>query len=298
MSNSKKKKESRRKAERRAKRKKSIAILVGGAACLVLVFAAAWVIFYNIGFSIRSHQDYSVGLNEDGTITGIAASNFVKLCDLDAMTFSEKELVPSDEDFDNYLVAFMAQFGLTPEDFDDAFVEEYYSSLATSAEDFKEQYKEEQKQSNLDTAILNYLGDHCTIDTYPEAYVQGLMGLLKGVDENQYEMMNRSAESSSGKKVYSSFREYTGYDNKEYYASLRWKAEQNATVALILQAIMEQEKIEVNEEHYSRVLSSYGIAEEYASTLEDAYGRGFLHQAAIRFAVMDYLKEKAVIEKE
>ena len=122
------------------------------------------------------------------------------------------------------------------------------------------------------------------------------MGLLKGIDIDQYNAYNNYYKSTMGSETYKSLQEYTGLDKKEYYASLRTQAENNADANLIYQAVYEDANLTVTEEHKNLVLQSYGVTEQYYQNLVDTYGEGFLNQAAIRFAVLDYVKGLVTIE--
>ena len=79
-------------------------------------------------------------------------------------------------------------------------------------------------------------------------------------------------------------------------AGLRTQAENNADANLIYQAVYEDANLTVTEEHKNMVLQSYGVTEQYYQNLADTYGEGFLNQAAIRFAVLDYVKGLVTIE--
>ncbi|MBR3040393.1 MAG: FKBP-type peptidyl-prolyl cis-trans isomerase [Lachnospiraceae bacterium] len=180
--------------------------------------------------------------------------------------------------------------------FDDDFVKEHFSNEASTAKEYIQNYKDSKFEENLTTYVQNYLLDNSRILDYPESYVKGLMGLLKGIDIDQYNAYNNYYKSTMGSETYKSLQEYTGLDKKEYYASLRTQAENNADANLIYQAVYEDANLTVTEEHKNLVLQSYGVTEQYYQNLVDTYGEGFLNQAAIRFAVLDYVKGLVTIE--
>ena len=180
--------------------------------------------------------------------------------------------------------------------FDDDFVKEHFSNEASTAKEYIQNYKDSKFEENLTTYVQNYLLYNSRILDYPESYVKGLMGLLKGIDIDQYNAYNNYYKSTMGSETYKSLQEYTGLDKKEYYASLRTQAENNADANLIYQAVYEDANLTVTEEHKNLVLQSYGVTEQYYQNLVDTYGEGFLNQAAIRFAVLDYVKGLVTIE--
>ena len=274
MGEAKKKKQNRKAAAKKAQRKRSVALILGLMAVLVAVSVCIWIVVYRISFTVKEHGNYSVGLNDDGTIIGFDASN-IKMCDYSKINIPEEDIVPSEEDIDSAIASMMEAQGLKAEDLTDAFVQAYMPDMGSTVKEYRETYKERQKEVNLERYLLTYLNEHCEVKGYPEGYLEGLMGLIKKLEPNE------------------------NFSGKEYYALLRVKAQRNANQASILQAVYEKEGLTISEANKDRVLNAYGVDKKYASTLEEKYGKGFLNQAAIEFAVLDYLKENAVnIEKE
>lgn len=273
MGEAKKKKLGRRALQNKKKRQKSLALILGLSAGFIALMVCIWIIADRITFSVKETDDYSVGLNDDGTIIGFNKDE-VQLCDYSSIELEEENLMPSDSDVDSYIASMMEAQGLTADSFTDAFVMAYMSDMGSTVEEYRESYKKKQYDVNIEKAILTYLNEKSEVKSYPKGYLEGLMGLIKTIEPN------------------------SDFSRKEYYALLRVKAERNAKQASVLQALYETEGLTVSEANKDRVISAYGVDKKYYSTLTEKYGEGFLNQAAIEFAVLDFLKERIVIKEK
>lgn len=273
MGEAKKKKLGRKALQNKKKRQKSLALILGLSAGFITLMVCIWIIADRITFSVKETDDYSVGLNDDGTIIGFNKDE-VQLCDYSSIELEEENLMPSDSDVDSYIASMMEAQGLTADSFTDAFVMAYMSDMGSTVEEYRESYKKKQYDVNIEKAILTYLNEKSEVKSYPKGYLEGLMGLIKTIEPN------------------------SDFSRKEYYALLRVKAERNAKQASVLQALYETEGLTVSEANRDRVISAYGVDKKYYSTLKEKYGEGFLNQAAIEFAVLDFLKERIVIKEK
>lgn len=267
-----KQKKTGKKAAKKKQRRQSAAVILGLLAGVVVLGIVIWIVVYNLSFEVKEHGNYSVGLNADGTIIGFDREA-VNLCNYSEIPVNKEDLTLSDEDVDEYIKSLMETQGLTADDFTDAFVLAYLSDMGSNVEEFRETYKEQKYEDNLEKYLLTYLNEHSEVKSYPDGYLKGLMGLIKSIEPNN------------------------GFSRKEYYALLHVKAERNAKQSSILLAIFEDEGLAATEKNTDRVLKAYGVDKKYYSTLVEKYGDGFLNQAAIEFAVLDFLKEKVVIKE-
>ena len=183
-------------------------------------------------------------------------------------------------------------------EFNDEFVKEFYSDEASSADEYIKKYREEQEASKKESFLKTYISENCFVTEYPKDYIKDLMELNKGMDIEQYNNYNNYYVSNYGSPLYATFDDYTGLDRKEYYASLRTKADNMADTALVYQAIFVQEGLEIQDKDLERVRKDFGIEEEYMPQLIEAYGQGYVNQMAIQYAVLDFLKDRIVITKE
>ena len=182
-------------------------------------------------------------------------------------------------------------------EFNDAFVKEFYSDEASDADAFIKKYREEQELSKKENFLKSYISENCFVTDYPKDYIKDLMELNKGMDIEQFNNYNNYYVSNYGSPLYATFDDYTGLDRKEYYASLRTKADNMADTALVYQAIFVQEGLEIKEKDLERVRRDFGIEEEYMPQLIETYGQGYVNQMAIQYAVLDFLKDRIVISK-
>ena len=182
-------------------------------------------------------------------------------------------------------------------EFNDAFVKEFYSDEASDADAFIKKYREEQELSKKENFLKSYISENCFVTDYPKDYIKDLMELNKGMDIEQFNNYNNYYVSNYGSPLYATFDDYTGLDRKEYFASLRTKADNMADTALVYQAIFVQEGLEIKEKDLERVRRDFGIEEEYMPQLIETYGQGYVNQMAIQYAVLDFLKDRIVISK-
>ena len=91
MGNTPDKKAKKKKAEQAAKMQKSIVTIVAVVMGLIIAGLIAWIVIYSTSFSIKETNDYSIGLNEDGTIEGVTAKDYVTLVDYKNITVKETE---------------------------------------------------------------------------------------------------------------------------------------------------------------------------------------------------------------
>lgn len=389
MGNTEEKKARKAKALKKAKMQKSIVTIVSIVVALAVVGCIAWVVIYALSFRVKETDNYSIGLNDDGMIAGVKATDYVTLCDYNNITAEYSELAPSDEAVQSYIdgilrdykaytmdlerevkmgdsinidyvgsiggvefdggstqgkgtdivvgqagfiddfeeqlcghkagdkfainVTFPEEYGnaevagkdavfqitingiYEEQEFNDEFVKTYLSEEARTADAFIQKYKDEEYEKNLNEFLQNYVNENSTVNSYPESYVKGLMALTKGSDINQYESYNQYYTNTYGQPMYNSFDEYTGLDKKEYYAQLRTQAEKLADQMLVYQAIYEDAGLTVTDKNVEDVFGSYGITDEFRPQMEETYGKGFLNQSAIMFAVLDYLKEHVTV---
>ena len=110
MGNTPDKKAKKLKAEQAAKMQKSIVTIVAVVMGLIIAGLIAWIIIYSTSFSIKETNDYSVGLNEDGTIEGVKATDYVQLCDYKNIVVNSSDVSISDEEVKTYTDSLLSQY--------------------------------------------------------------------------------------------------------------------------------------------------------------------------------------------
>lgn len=285
--NSEAKKAKRNKGQQKEKNRK-----IFKTACVVLgVIVAAGLItaavLYKTKYEIKSVENYSACLNDDGTIEGIKALDYVILPDLSNITVNYSDVAPSDAEIESmkeyFLSAYQAGEGA---EFDDAFVQEHFPQIATTADEFIKKYKEDTYSDQLTNYLTDYLVSNSVVSEYPEDYLKTVMGITKYCDEQD---LAKAKKQQPGLAV-SNPAAYKGLSNKEYEASLRQEAMLSVKSDLIAQALFEQEGLTITDEDIEKAITVLGGTKEYQSALEDNYGKGFLYQKAMTQCVIRYLK--------
>jgi len=182
--------------------------------------------------------------------------------------------------------------------FDDAFVKEHLSEYALTADAYRKYLEDEASSVALESYVQTYLSEHCMALSYPEEYVEIVMGKMKYTDQQEFEYMNEYYSAYFGSGMYKSLADYKGAENEmEYEAALRLRAQDSAEAHMILQAIYEEKGLVVTSEHLDSVMEELGSTSEFMTQMEEMYGKGYIYQLAIDEAVLEYLTENAVINK-
>ena len=103
MGNTESKKARKAKAAKKAKMQKSIATIVSIVVGLVVLGCIAWVVIYAVSFTVKETTNYSIGLDDNGMIHGVKATDYVTLCDYNNITAEYSDLAVSDEDLQSYI---------------------------------------------------------------------------------------------------------------------------------------------------------------------------------------------------
>lgn len=288
------KKAKRNKGQQRDKNRKIFKTLISVLAVLVLAGLIVAAVIYKTKYEIKSIDNYSEGLNDDGTIAGIDVFDYVKVADCSNIVVNYNEVAPSDAEIESmkqyFLSAYQAEEG---QEFDDAFVQAHFPEIATTADEFIKKYKEDTYQDQKTNYLSDYLVNNSTISEYPEDYLKIVMGITKYCDEQD---LAKAKKEQAGVTA-SNPAALKGISNKEYEASLRAEAMTSVKADLIAQALYEQEGLTVTDEDLSKALSALGVTKDYQSVIEGRYGKGYLYQKAITQCVLRYLQSVCIENK-
>ncbi len=182
---------------------------------------------------------------------------------------------------------------IAPE-FDDAFVKENYSTIASTAEEYKSYLKSKKSNEKLDTWVSEYLFENSTVTSYPEDYMGHLKSVQKYYDQSMHEYMNSFYSQMGYAGV--SFAEYVGKSEAEYDKSLDEAVQPLAKEYLIYQAILEQEGLTATEEEYIDYLETEGLTTDNFTADVEQFGKGYVMQEAIRLKVLETLKGYITVE--
>ncbi|MCR5847129.1 MAG: FKBP-type peptidyl-prolyl cis-trans isomerase [Lachnospiraceae bacterium] len=177
----------------------------------------------------------------------------------------------------------------TESEFDDDFVAENLSDVATTADGYIEYYKETVLSENMKNYLSKYIVDYSKVKSYPKKYMNTLKGVIKYNDECNYDTIKTSMEETY------TFEEYIGLSKKEYEASLSTKAMSMLDNELIIQAICEDANLTVTDADMAEFMDISGLGSTYYQSYEDTYGKGYMYQAGMTLTVFKYLEGLATI---
>ncbi len=183
---------------------------------------------------------------------------------------------------------------VTPE-FNDEFVKENLSDVASSAEDYKAYLKKTNFESSLSTYIRDYLTENTTVKSYPDDYVDQIKANYKYQEMSSYEYMNQLYAQYYGSSPYASFEDYTKMTEEEYDESLFEKVDPSVKLNLACQAIAEKEGITATLDEFKADFLKKGSTEDEYNNQLSTYGAPYLTQAMLFTKVIDYLSSEATI---
>lgn len=178
---------------------------------------------------------------------------------------------------------------VTPE-LTDEFVAENteYSTVAEYRQSIIDSYYDR----NLRSAISSSLSENSAVNAYPEKYIDN----LTKVYNDQYEKQLESYKQYFGSDLYGSVYEMAGYtDQASYDAMLRDRAREDTAYAMELEYIFKQSGLTNTEDEVRQYYADQGMSTDDIDSAVEAYGRGYLAQAALQSKAMDYLVENVTI---
>ncbi|MCR5032032.1 MAG: FKBP-type peptidyl-prolyl cis-trans isomerase [Lachnospiraceae bacterium] len=178
----------------------------------------------------------------------------------------------------------------TPE-FDDAFVQEYLSDYADTAEGYRQYLKDTNYDSKLEEAVTNYVSENSTAKKQYGPYLKAVRSLQKFINEQNLAYYSYMYQMYGMEFNYTSYQEYAGLNDMEYEKQLRSDAEKTATTVMAYQALFEKYGLSVSEEEYNAYVEELG-GEESASN----YGKGYIMQMLRQKKVTEHLKSIAVVK--
>ena len=175
-------------------------------------------------------------------------------------------------------------------EFNDAFVAENFSDIATTADGYKEYLKTTNELSNLQTYLTTYISENAKANSVDEGYLKYLKGIGKYEQESYYNSYNQTMMAYTGAPVYNSFSEYTGMSNAEFEDYLDEQCRTRAAVDMTYQYIFQDAGLTLEDGDYETK------AEQLGTTAFDTYGRKYITQMTLQDKVVSYLMENVTIQ--
>lgn len=179
----------------------------------------------------------------------------------------------------------------------DAFVQENYAEVASTADEYRAYVEDNFYREHLEEYLHNYIIDNSTINSYPSSYVKKLKALTKGSDEYNLAYTNQMFASYGMTSEYTNVWDTrTDIDNEiEYEHELTDRAKEIAKQALVYQAIYDKAGLSVDFDSIIAEMTE-SAGEEYVTSMKDTYGQGYMIQAEMQSVVLDYLADNATVQ--
>ncbi len=176
-------------------------------------------------------------------------------------------------------------------EFDDAFVAEYLSDYASTAEEYRQYLKDTNYDSALTEAISTYIEENSTAKKHYGPYLKAARSLQKYMNEQNLSYYSYMYQMYGMSFDYSNYQEYAGLSDIEYEKELRKQAKQTSNVVMAYQALFEKYALSVSDADYDEYVEKIGGEDAVAT-----YGKGYIMQAVRQDKVVEHLKSLAVVK--
>jgi trigger factor len=179
-------------------------------------------------------------------------------------------------------------------EFNNAFVKKNLSQYGNTVKEYKEEIKKTNEESNLATAVNNYVNDHISADSYPKDYLKHLKSLQMTMDQQEFDYMAQMYAAYGMTFDYADVMAYKQASSTEEYEKMLTEAAQKTCLTnMAYQELAAQAGITVTDEDYDAFLEENSVTEENQET----FGRAYLIQNyVLPEKVRDYLTEHATVE--
>ena len=179
-------------------------------------------------------------------------------------------------------------------EFNDAFVEKNLSQYGKTVEEYKEEIRKTNEESNLAAAVNNYVNDHISADSYPKDYLKHLKSLQMTMDQQEFDYMAQMYAAYGMTFDYADVMAYKQVSSTaEYEKMLTEEAQKTCLKNMAYQELAAQAGITVTDEDYDAFLEENSVTEEN----QESFGRAYLIQNyVLPEKVRDYLAEHATVE--
>ena len=224
-----------------------------------------------IGHEIGETFDINVTFPEDYSTEDLAGKNAVF-----TITINSKHVANVPELTDELVQEYSA---------------EYLDQEFSTIEELREYYAENQRNNNLESAILSAMGEKTHVKYYNEKDL---------ADLTAYNMSAVSYYASMFGVDASQYASIMGYESAEAYADAEAKRTLDQT--MMIDKVAEEQNITFTEEELNEVITRYMEQENYEGTLEefkaesgDSFNFLVRETEVLMPKVMDYLKQNVVM---
>ncbi len=175
----------------------------------------------------------------------------------------------------------------------DEVVMENFSEVAETAEEYRAYVQDEIERENIENYIDKFIRNDGEILKYPEGYLEHMNKVTDYLFESQFDFYN---DNYSAYGSYKNKYDYYNQTKEEYNATVKERAESDASFYLKCEAIAEQLGITITDEEIVEFWKEQGTDATIEELLE-IYGRPYATRVAICGKVEDYLAENTVTVK-
>ncbi len=186
---------------------------------------------------------------------------------------------------------------VTPELTDD-FVLKYFSEIARTADEYRDKIEKEIYSEQLSEYLTDYVVENSKILDYPADFLKMLIELNHSTYENQYKFYNEQAYENFGVYPWNTVYEFFELSKEEYEKRVISEAYNTLSYYMVLQAIYQQEGLNISDSTAKEYLIANGYSEESSSEVLAKYGEGFAAQLAIESTVRSFLSDNCIVTRE
>lgn len=181
-------------------------------------------------------------------------------------------------------------------EFTDDLVAANYSSIATTAEGYREYLIQQYFDENLREAVTDSLTNSGTVLKYPEDYLENVTKIYLAQNLQQYNQYNQMFYESLGYNAYNSVYEMYGFSTEEeYLASVNSMAASDVAYFLAVMTVFKNEGMTNTKDEVMSYYSEQGYDAAAFQELEAQYHYNYLAQMALADKVTQYLMETITI---
>lgn len=181
-------------------------------------------------------------------------------------------------------------------EFTDELVAVNFSSIATTAEGYREYLVQQYFKENLRNAITDSLRNSGTVLNYPTGYLGNVKKIYLTQNQQQFEQYNQMFYQSLGYYPYNSVYEMYGYATEaEYLAALDSIAADDVVYYLDVMTVFKNEGMTNTREEVTNYYLEQGYDTASFQELETQYHFNYLAQMALADKVTNYLMDTVTI---
>lgn len=174
--------------------------------------------------------------------------------------------------------------------FDDAFVSEYLSDQASSAAEYRELLTKEYQDYKRDKLIEAALNEYCTINSYPEDFMNRLIEDVRANDLRNLDSFNQMHGANA--TLYDVYEIAEDPDPAASYEVLVRQSAEGTMIKILQNAALAKELgITVTKKEVKDYFISNGTDKKTFNSYVKTYGWGYLATNLIQVRVDDYIKE-------